>query len=52
MTLVKIKDKFNEEAWCRFVKFEDNKLIVRHYGEDYVTPLLDILEFESVVAPK
>jgi len=53
-TLVKIRDKFNEEAWCRFLRYagEDNGVTVRHYGEEYVTPMLDVLEFESLLAPR
>jgi len=53
-TLVKIRDKFNEEAWCAFMRYstKDKGVTVRHYGEEYVTPLLDVLEFESLLAPR
>jgi hypothetical protein len=49
-TIVKIRDEFNEEAWCAFVRYnsKDNGVTVRHYGKEYVTPMLDVLGFDRV----
>lgn len=47
-TLVKIRDEFNEEAWALFVRYNsaDKGVTVRHYGKEYVTPMLDVLGFD------
>jgi hypothetical protein len=41
--IVKIRDQFNEEAWCELVAAIDKGIIVWHYGREEYVPAENIL---------
>lgn len=46
--LAKIKDVYNEEAWCRVLWVDEkNNVVVEHYGKHLAVPYQRILEFDE-----
>lgn len=46
--LAKIKDIYNEEAWCRVLWVDGEKnVVVEHYGQHLAVPYQRVAEFDE-----